>query len=545
MITPPKPRTPLDHEAETLGRNLRRLRDCVINRTFDLTLEGARRRRSTLVLLFFLLVALIVVALHPQPDEWSTRLRAIFIALFNPRQADLVTPTVDLLTFAFGSWPNMLRYVPLLLFPYFAAIHLASLYLADIFEKPVGIAREFITEVALHGGSETAQIREGEFVKKEESRIYAIGGPGHVEVDRNSVVLFEKPDGRPHVIGPTVDGAVLIDGFERFRAAIDLRDQHADLRDQDNREIKSRSLDGILISATDVSMRFGIWRGGKPRSLKEPYPFKGDDVVQDLVYGQSMTVRKESKLKGAFEDIQPPIGPPMVGAIRGELGRFMGDRKLTEYLSSYGDLEIRAAQRQAQSVLEQTQKVIPHGEPGPEVTAPSEPPTFVPRPDLSARFHESFAKQANARGVQLDWIGVGTWKTSVDAVLNHHLDAWKLSIENAARGSESAINGAAAEAAQQKTIQIIQEVPLARHHENQQKDPAMPHREAVKRLLVSYREQAFETREIILKKGKPEERELLPFIDAAIDYVDELLGWKGAHFAGNNGNGAPPPQPNP
>ncbi len=544
MTMPSKPQTPLEYEAESLRRNIRRIRDCLINRTFDLTLEGASRRQNTLIVLFLLLVFVIIVALHPQPEEWTVRLRAIFIALFNPRQADQVfTTTFELLRFAFGSWTNILRYVPILLFPYFAAIHLASLYLADIFEKPVEIAREFITEVALRGGSETVKIREGEFEKKEESRIYAIGGPGHVEVDRNSVVLFEKPDGRPHVIGPTVDGAVLIDGFERFRAAIDLRDQHVDLRDQDNREIKSRSLEGIPISATDVSMRFSIWRGSKTRTLKEPNPFKGDEVVQDLVYGQSMTVRKETKLKGAFEDIQPPIGPPMVGAIRGELGRFMSERKLTEYLSSYGILEIQAAQRQAQSVLEQTQKVIPPGEPGPEVTAPSEPPTFVPRPDLSARFHESFASQANQRNVQLDWIGVGTWKTSVDAVLNHHLDAWKLSIENAARGSDKAIEGVATDAAQQKTIQIIQEAPLARHHENLE-NPAMSHREAVKRLLVSYREQATETREVIVKKGNPDDRALLQLIDAAIDTMDELLGWKGAHYAGRNGNGKPP-SPNP
>jgi hypothetical protein len=229
----------------------------------------------------------------------------------------------------------------------------------------------------------------------------------------------------------------------------------------------------------------------------------------------------------------------MVGAIRGELGRFMSERKLTEYLSSYGILEIQAAQRQAQSVLEQTQKVIPPGEPGPDVSAPSEPPAFVPRPDLSARFNESFASQTNQRGVQLDWIGVGTWKTSVDAVLNHHLDAWKLSMENAARGSDKAIEGVAADAAQQKTIQIIQEAPLAHHHDNQD-NPAMSHREAIKRLLVSYLEQATESREVIVKKGNPDDRPLLQLIDAAIDYMDELLGWKGAHYAGRNGNGNPP-----
>lgn len=450
-------KNPFSYEIDVFKTNLRRIRDCAINRTFDLTLEGANRRQNTLIVLFLLLVFVIIVALHPQPEEWSVRLRAIFIALFNPRQADQVfTTTFELLRFAFGSWTNILRYVPILLFPYYAAIHLASLYLADIFEKPVGIAREFITEVALRGGSETVKIREGEFEKKEESRIYAIGGPGHVEVDRNSVVLFEKPDGRPHVIGPTVDGAVLIDGFERFRAAIDLRDQHVDLREQDNREIKSRSLDGIPISATDVSMRFSIWRGGKMRTLKEPNPFKGDEVVQDLVYGQNMAVRKETKLKGAFEDIQPTIGQPMVGAIRGELGRFMSERKLTEYLSSYGVLEIQAAQQQAQSILEQTQRVIPPEEQDPIITMSADSPDFMPRPDISARFHESYAFLANQRGVQLDWIGVGTWETPGTIVPQQHLEAWKISSEN--NSAITRLAGQSEQARFQEVNRLIQEI---------------------------------------------------------------------------------------
>lgn len=533
------PKTPLQHETETFGRNLRRIRDCVLNRTFDLTLDGATRRSRLLWLMFFLLLAAIVIAMHPQPEEWASHIRSVLTYLVSPQAAAGPNPIMEFFTFAIGSWTNLLRYLPLLVFPYMAAIHLASLYLADIFERPVEIAREFITEVALRGGSETVKIREGDFQKKEESRIYAIGGPGYVEVDRNSVVLFEKPDGRPHVIGPTVNGAELLDGFERFRAAIDLRDQHVDLRGQEN-EIKSRSLEGLPISATDVSMRFSIWRGDKPRSLKDPNPFKGDEVVEDLVYGQSIQVRKENKLKGASDANLPPIGLPVIGMIRGELSRFMSERKLTEYLATHGILELQAAQRQAQSIMEQTQQVIPPGEPGPNIPTPADPPNFTSRPDLSARFHESFAPQSNKRGVQLDWIGVGTWTTSIDAVLSHHLDAWKLSMENASRGNEKALEGVTTEAAQQKTIQIIQEAPLARHHENQE-TTGLVHREAVKRLLVSYREQMTESREIIVKKNRADDRPILQLIDAAIEHIDELLGWQkqNAHYVGNNGNRQP------
>jgi hypothetical protein len=547
MNTSPKPQSPLGNELETLRRNIRRLRDCLLNRTFDLTLQGATRRQRLLSLLFFLVVAAVIVALHPQTEEWTSRIRNIFIYLLNPTMVDMQpNPIIEFFTFAFGgSWSNLLRYLPILLFPYFSAIHLASLYLADIFEKPVSIAREFIGEVALGGASETVKIREGEFQNKEESRIYAIGGPGHVEVDRNSAVLFEKPDGRPHVIGPTVDGAVLLDGFERFRAAIDLRDQHVDLRDQDNREINSRSLEGVPISATDVSMRFSIWRGAeKKRTLRDPNPFMNDLVIHDLVFGQSIAVSRDAKPKDGPVDIPSPIGPPMIGIIRGELSKFMSERKLTEYLASYGTPEVLAAQKQAEAIHEQTQKVVPPGEPTPDVPSAGTPPAFVPRPDISARFNESFAAQTHQRGVQLDWIGVGTWKTSIDAasVLNHHLDAWKLSMENASRGNDKAIEGVAKDAATQKTIHIIQEVPLARHHENLDK-PDILHRQAVKRLLVGYREQMTESREILVKKNNPDDRPLVQVIDAAIDYMAELLGWKGFHYPGRDDDKGIPPTP--
>jgi hypothetical protein len=442
---------------DLLRINLRRIRDCLLNRTFDLTLRGARRRRLALAILFLLLLAVILVALHPQPTEWTTRIRNVLIYLLDPNAAFQVNPLFDLFSFALGgSWTNFFRYLPLLLFPYVTAIRLAALYLADIFEKPVKIAERFITEVALYGGSETVNIRDGEFKNKEESRIYAIGGPGYVEVDRNSVALFEQPDGRPHVIGPTVDGAAPLDGFERLRAVLDLRDQHFDLREQDNREIPSRTLDGLRVSAIDVSMRFSIWRGEQnQRTLNMPNPYLNDMVVQTLIYNQSLGVNKTARPKDSTAELASPLGPSMVSSIRGELGRFMSEQRLTEFFASHGTQEITEEGNQIAQIQDAAQRVLPPGSDRLQLNG-TPVPDFVPRPVLYARFHANFIEDAHRRGVHRNWIGVGAWKTPIEIITNKHLEAWKLSIEN-----QTALNGIERQreqAAFEETVKMIREI---------------------------------------------------------------------------------------
>ena len=60
--------------------------------------------------------------------------------------------------------------------------------------------------------------------------------------------------------------------------------------------------------------------------------------------------------------------------------------------------------------------------------------------NLFAQFTEEFSKTTREKGVELHWIGVGTWKTPVEVVSEKRLEAWKLSHENNAKGNQKALD---------------------------------------------------------------------------------------------------------
>ena len=282
-----------------------RLRDAFLNRLFDLRPERAARRLRYLT--FLLLLSGFLITLTNEKYAliyWGQHLQNIFLYLFNPVYATGVkeNPILSFVLFAWGAFtdPYTLQYLPIFLAPFFIALQSAAIYLADIFElEDVSVARSFIWEVALSGSDETIRISQGEISEhSRQSPNYLIGGPGKVIVDLDSVALFEKPDGTPHLIGPTgkePGGKATLEGFERFRQAIDLRDHFIDLRDQDekSRSVKSRSLDGIPITATDVRLMFSVNRNGKKPDLTHPYPFN-EKGVERLVYKATSKVTPDS-----------------------------------------------------------------------------------------------------------------------------------------------------------------------------------------------------------------------------------------------------------
>ena len=538
MTVPPMPQTPetpLQKEGRIFREQIKRLGNCFINKTFELTVSGSQRRNRVLIVLFILMGFVATLSVHPLTD-WRLELGSLFESLFTLELAGQVPQRLMHFTwFVFEAVtdPRTLRFLPLVVLPYMIALQSASMYLADIFElKNIETAREFILQVTLQGSNKSIRIGNGDVAEEDKnSPIYQIGGPGQVLVELDTAALFEKPNGRPHVIGPTVKGKAKLDGFERFRQAIDLRDQYTEPL-----EVKSRSFDGIPISTTDVRLVFSVWRDDKQPTAESPHPFS-EKAIKSLVYGQGSRV----VLDGPHPSEPPSSWTGTIqGLIRGELGSFMSKHRLAEYLASIGSPEYQQARQREDEIIKIGNAVVSEGD-SLEPRAVPPPPIFQARhvvSNLFSQFAEGFTKNASNRGVELGWIGVGTWKTPNEIIPGKHLEAWRLSRENIARGSQGALNGLNQEAQLQRTLRQIQSIPLARFQQNKNKE----HKDIMRDLLVAYREQLLETTEL-LKKSK---RTVPPAVNEAIKHIERVLG----HWVGGTGptsgfdpSGPPPPPP--
>src|SRR5258706_10055060 len=478
MSTPqPPPENALQKERRLYNEISDRFINALLNRIFDLRPASAARRTSYLFILFLLTGFVITLYSYPLP-LWTQRLQEIFLYVLNPSYAagyvgDPFAKFGALLQQALFD-PHILQYLPIFLAPFFIALQLAAIYLADIFElEDVAVARSFVWEVALSGSDDTIRITQGKVAEQYlESPNYLIGGPGKVIVDLDSVALFERADGTTHVIGPTgkePGSRATIDGFERFRQAIDIREHYVELRDQDSKSpsVKSRSRDGIPITATDVRLMFSIYRGenAKP-SPESPYPFS-KEAVETIVYKSSSRVTPDQATPSVYEFSWINN---MIGLIRGRLGGFMSERNLTEYLASTGAPEFEKLKQREEMIAEQVRRLTQPTDEASSAKAVKGPPSFTPRhkiTNLFSQFTEEFTKSARNNGVELQWIGVCTWKTppEIDIVSEKHLEAWKQSQENMKNGSPDAMNQAEGNAILEKMISLIQDVPIDAYQE--------------------------------------------------------------------------------
>jgi hypothetical protein len=206
----------------------------------------------------------------------------------------------------------------------------------------------------------------------------------------------------------------------------------------------------------------------------------------------------------------------MVGLIRGRLGGFMNDHKLTEYLSSIGRPEMERAKKNENEIAEEFKQLGPSTtEESPQVKEVKPPPKFTPRfeiKNLFSQFAEQFTKSQYDRGVELHWIGVGTWKTPIDKIPDKHMEAWTISHENLEKGGEKALERCKQEAAIQEMTNLIQDVPVSAYHEVEEKE--VEHRIAMQTLLLAYRQQLIIARDFLLAKNEPVSEEITRAISA-------------------------------
>ena len=519
--------TPLQKEMQLFRELFARLLDAFLNRIFDLRPERAARRLWYLIILFFVSVFLISLRFYPL-DWWTRYIRDIFSFFLNPAfpATYIGNPLVNFATFISVVFtdPRIFQYFPVFLAPFFIALQCAALYLADIFElEHVSVARTFLWRVTLSGRENTIRVSQGVISEEDQqSPIYRIGGPGKVIVDLDSVALFEKPDGAPRIIGPTRKeprARATLAGFERFRQAIETRDHYVDLRDQtpDAPSVKGRSLDGIPITATDVRLMFSVYRGGVKPTTENPYPFS-PEAIEKIIYqaASRVTPGQSSPSKFEFNWINR-----MINLIRGELGAFMNRHKLTAYLASIGMPELEKLKQREETILEEIQKLVPPDKEFSNSNQPAQLPEFQPRhkiSDLFAQFTDEFTKKAQSNGVELHWIGVGTWKTPVEIVPERHLEAWKLSNENLYRESPEELGRLEAEAILQKMITLVQDVPITAYQKVSTAEEDS--KNIVRALLLAYNQQFIEAVEFMRAKGEA----VPPNIEDAIAHINNMFG---------------------
>ena len=519
--------TALQKELELSGELYTRLIDTFLNRIFDLRPDRANRRRWYLIFLFFFSAFLITLTHENYSlSLWAQHVQNIFLYSLNPLfAANFVgNPYENFLRFVWRAFtdPYTLQYLPILLASFFIALQSAALYLADVFElEDVRVARRFVRGVALSGSNETIRISQGGISEESrESPTYLIGGPGRVIVDLDSVALFEKPDGTPRIIGPTGKeplGSAILEGFERFRQAIDIRDHYADL------SVTSRSRDGIPITATDVHMMFSVHRGGKKPTSEFPYPFN-EKAIQQLIYNALSRVTPNSPNPSTHEFSW--IGN-MIALISSELSGFMSQHKLTEYLASIGMPEFERAKAQEAIIAAQARQFTMPVEEPPKAEEVNPAPEFTPRREISnlfGQFATKFTEKARERGVELHWIGVGTWKTDVEIVPEKHLEAWKLSQENLYRESKGVLAQLETEAIVQKMITLIQDVPVAAYQKVTSDE--REHNNAMRSLLLAYRQQLIEAADFMQETGETVSSSILQ----AIDIISKVLGIADWHW---------------
>jgi hypothetical protein len=418
------------------------------------------------------------------PEEYS-RLLGIWlekVAAGDP-QALLITSGETLVRIFLNM--VVIRHLLALYVPFWLMEHVASIYLADIFEKEEDVAHKFIRQAAFADSYNTIHIRQGQVIKSDqESPMIQIGGPGYVVVELDSAVVFERPDGSPHVIGPTgkeAHGSAIIEGFERIRQGIDLRDVIQ------KQEITTRSRDGIPVTAKDIQYSYSLYRGPKPvKSPQTPYPFD-EKAVRDLVYAATRPV-KLGEPPAQIQDWLEPLPGKIFGQINGEMSDFINKRSLSDFLVTVGKPEDDSLEERKKDTDERLRAISGLAENNPDQAAiqsaisfldppePEAPPVnpsdtiqaessntaleFVPRSLLTKMFYDNFQKKAPQRGTYLNWIGVGTWDTPAQIIPKNHREAWKISRENFARGNSTELQRIYDDAKLHEFLRLIDEVPI-------------------------------------------------------------------------------------
>ncbi len=462
------------------------------------------------------------------------------------------TPPRDFLLFFVSIFINadLLRIAVVVILPFWVARRIAGIYLADIFEQEMKVGRDFIWRAAFATQLHTIHVRNGQIAEEDQdSPVVRIGGPGMVQVELDSAILTEKADGSYRIIGPThypaqasfierlrasfrkiapaeKYGATyeVLEDFERIRQCIDLRDQ-PQRADGKGLEFTARTRDGLLVTAKDVKFVFSIRR---KLNLKDPddvnvtippdLPYHyAPSAIRKQVYDQTRTVFKDKEPDRTPDWKKKPLPAPINGMVGTRMGGLIGERGLGEFLAFIGDPELDRLRTRWEEVNNASQAVAGIRQ-DPNGNIPS-PPQYIPRDRFTRLFDEQaeFSSAAEARGIELRWIGVGTWDTPQPSISEKHREAWQISRENVRLSSPDYLNERYNQARQTELLRLINEMPLEAFYDFPDKERLMGR--LVTKLLQDYLIRLQQGRQECLRTG----RAVPPTLQNAIDIVDLVI----------------------
>ncbi len=506
--------------------------DGLVNYVLALTRQAGILRAQVFVTVVFLTWLFLAFFRYPA-SEW----RLAIISLSNPGFVPEITNPLGnfllMLWRAFFSW-GTLGHILAISLPFWFALQSAAIFLDDIFElKDVKIARQFLWRSAFVALVPNIIHVENGDVRPTDKRspIYKIGGPGQVRVSLENVAVFEKVDGTPDLIGPTGGNMWYtrnLDGFESFRAAIDVRDQTVTIPD-----LYARTKDGIPVSVQNVRLLFSVQRQNAFSTLSRPYPYS-ESAILELVYNQS----------------QGPWINSITGLVRSTLVRFIGESTLAEIFATVGEPEIARQIERQNNIREQVDRSAPtvetpaadlQGEPSAPGVTPPDPyaavnrisTNRVPRPQISRRFYEGFTrgfpKLARQRGVRLEWIDIGTWHPAPTAgtVLAQHEEAFRVSAENMVRGDRMVLDELCRQEKAGELLRLIHE-PVYRWF-SLVKDGA-PRNEIVAELVEEYLGTLRAARDDFSKENLSIPPSMRVSLEHIQRYQRELMEQNGGHY---------------
>ncbi|MFQ5615249.1 MAG: hypothetical protein ACE5GO_02155 [Anaerolineales bacterium] len=436
----------------------------------------------------------------PPPTSDDIYAQMIYTAIVQLRV--LIWGTIALVKPYFAA--DIFRHVLVIGFAFWVTFQIASIYLDDIFElDDTSIAARFIRVAAFVGRYHRVHIIDGGISpKNKDSPVFRIGGPGKVLVHLENAALFEDIHGNPRVILPE-DRYTQLEGFERLRTIVDLRDQFLD-----SQPVPGRTKDGIQVTAKDVKVVFSVHRGTPPNQEPASSSSAQNGSDKDEKQEQKSLYYDREALEDAiknltYKQIKRAWSASAKQNILPKLRAFIGQHTLDEFLANVNPEELAAIRQKMQSQS-------PSGQAGSPTLDPSMLSEFMARIEITQSV-QGKPEDGRGRGFDVHWVGVGTWETP-EVIPKHHIEAWELTAQNRVDGSEYALAKLQRESRSEELRRLIQDVPIQAFGLLLRGEDPKP-KNVKYRLARAYREKLNNARDIYLRNEQTPPTELIRTIE--------------------------------